>query len=321
MAYQLEGIRFEGNHATEVDEAEAIRCFHEGKELLWIHIESGNHVETHKFITETFGFHPLEVEDALSPEERPTLNISGDQIFLVATAVKCTGEQEEYVEVAFFVCENSIVTISREPLPGIELWRRQFLSRSATHSREPSHILHAILDAIVDGYFPVTDKISDAIEELEDQIFENHKVSMEDAIHLKRRLLYLRRNITPIRDVLNSLLRHDVQAYFGDSNIYFQDVFDHSLRIVESVDMERDILTGVMDAYLSVTSNNLNQVMKKMTVISTVLMTAAFIAGVYGMNFEVMPELKWANGYGFAWGLMAAVATIEIIIFRKLGWF
>ncbi|MDW8364157.1 MAG: magnesium/cobalt transporter CorA, partial [Myxococcales bacterium] len=187
--------------------------------------------------------------------------------------------------------------------------------------RTPAHLLHLLLDAIVDEYFPIADTLEEKADDLEEAIFAGDgSVQVADILRVKRRLLELRQHITPLRDILNALLRRDVELIPDEVVPYLQDVYDHTLRVAELADINRDILAGVLDAHLSVTSHRLNEVMRILTVISTLLMSAALIAGIYGMNFEFMPELRWKAGYPFAGAMMVLVALIELYIFRRKGW-
>ncbi len=304
--------------ALAEDAAIAALGHHEG--LIWLHVTVDDRDAGRQLLQNRLGFHPLEVEDALSPYERPTLRAEEDTIFLVTTAVVLGQETERFVDAAFFVNKTFLVSVTTEPLGTLEHWFDQCLVKPRATGHSPALLLHSLVDAVVDGYFPAVDLLGDQIDALEEAIFAGKKVNIGEALALKRRLLEMRRQVTPIRDILNGLLRRDQIFVDEDARVYFQDVYDHTLRITEVIDMERDILSSVLDAHLSITSNNLNQVMRSMTVISTLLMTAAFVAGVYGMNFKVMPELEWAYGYPFAYGLMGVLCAAELWIFRRVGW-
>lgn len=164
---------------------------------------------------------------------------------------------------------------------------------------EPSFLLYLLLDALVDDYFPAMDALDVAIDEVEMAIYESEDApDFKPAVAIKKRLLLLRQAVSPLRDILNELLRIDNPNLISpETRIFYQDVYDHTLRLVEQVDLHRDIMGGVMDILMSQTSNRLNQVMKTLTGISTILMSAALISGIYGMNFKNMPELNWRNGY------------------------
>lgn len=318
--YRLRAALFEDGPTRILSEDEARQQFASKEGLLWINITAEERDETRAMLTETFGFHPLEVEDALSSYERPTLRADESSAFLVAPAVILGGDTERFVEVAFFVNHHCIVTVASDQVGLLEHWFDRCAEKPHASGRKTSTLLHSLLDGIVDGYFPAVDSLGDDIDKLEESIYAGVRVEVADALQIKRQLLELRRQITPIRDILNGLLRRDVTFLDAEAHAYFQDVYDHSLRITEVIDMERDILSSVLDAHLAVVSNNLNQVMRTLTVISTVLMTGAFVAGVYGMNFKFMPELDWRLGYPFAFILMIGAAWLEVWFFKKKGW-
>jgi len=315
----MRSLRF-GDRPEVLSNDEGLRAFNDRHEFTWIHVVVDDVPAGTKLLEEEFGFHPLEVEDALSPHERPALQVTGDTMFLVVPSIVLGGDHERFVEVAFFVRAHGIVTVMTEPLPLLDHWMERCGRSVEATGKRPILLLHALVDAIVDGYFPAVDAIGDALDDIEDTIYASRKINISEALDIKRRLLEIRRQMSPVRDVLNGMLRRDVPLVDEEARVYFQDVFDHTLRVAEVIDMERDILASLLDAHLSIVSNNLNEVMKALTVVSTILMSGAFVAGVYGMNFTHMPELKWAGGYPFSIFLMAAIGFAEFWYFRKRGW-
>jgi magnesium transporter len=186
---------------------------------------------------------------------------------------------------------------------------------------EPAFLLYVLLDTVVDGYFPVMDALDQAIDEMEDAAFDPTTVAdLGPALQLKRRLLLLRQTLAPMRDLANSLLRADLDLIPDSTRVYFQDVYDHTLRLLEQVDLHRDVLTGALEAQLAQTSNHLNQIMKNLTSVAAILMTLSLVAGIYGMNFHHMPELEWQYGYFGVLGAMAAIAVGLVAYFRKIKW-
>jgi len=185
----------------------------------------------------------------------------------------------------------------------------------------PGLALYVLLDTVVDRYFPMMDALNEAIDEVEDSAFSpNLKSDISPALALTRRLLMVRRALAPMRDLANSLLRSDIDLIPSSTRVCFQDVYDHTLRLLEQVDLHRDILTGAMEAHLSQTSNRLNQVMKTLTSISAILMTLALFAGIYGMNFRHMPALEWQYGYFACLGEMGLIGAASELYFRKIRW-
>lgn len=317
---QFRAAIFEGT-VRHLSEDEALYSYVHGSDILWIDIIAEDLQKADQLLQEQYGFHPLLVEDALSPHERPTLSTDEeDLIFFVVPGVQPVPGSETYIEVAFFVRPNAVVTVSTAKLNTLDRWFDSCARRSHSKHDNVIDIAHALVDVIVDDYYPVLDALNEEIDELEESIYAGRHVEIADSLAIKRRLLEMRRRVGPLRDILNGLLRRDVAIIPADSYVYFQDVYDHALRIIEVIDMERDILSAVMDAHISMQSNRLNRIMQNMTIISTLLMTAAFVAGVYGMNFKFMPELNWPYGYPFAWALMLGLCSFELWIFKKKGW-
>lgn len=320
--YRLQAAHWQPpNLPAQLDEDAAVAAFTSGQGILWIDLTACDRAAVASLLTQRFGFHPLAVEDALSPYERPALQRYDGVLFLAAHELQQQDGEEAYREIGFFLGEHFLVTVHTEPIPLIDYWFARWTAQPERVGRTPAHLLHLLLDAIVDEYFPIADTLEEKADDLEEAIFsDDGSVQVADILRVKRRLLELRQHITPLRDILNALLRRDVELIPNEVVPYLQDVYDHTLRIAELADINRDILAGVLEAHLSVTSNRLNEVMRILTVISTILMSAALIAGVYGMNFEFMPELHWKMGYPFAGALMVVVALVELYIFRRKGW-
>jgi len=304
-----------------LEEDAAIQAFASGYGLLWVDITAHDTRAASMLLSQSFHFHPLAVEDALSPYERPALQRHDDVLFLTAHAVQQQNGEEVYTEIGFFLGQHFLVTVHTEAVPLIEYWFQRWTTQPDKVGKTSAHLLHLLLDAIVDEYFPLGDTLEEKSDELEDAIFAGSRdVQVGDILQVKRRLLEMRQHITPLRDILNALLRRDMELIPDEMVPYLQDVYDHTLRIAELADLNRDILAGVLDAYLSVVSNRLNEVMRILTVISTVLMSAALIAGIYGMNFVHMPELRWKAGYPLAAAMMVVVGVVEWYIFKRKGW-
>lgn len=217
--------------------------------------------------------------------------------------------------------KNYIVTLHRQELPIL----REIADRWSRHPQAfeggVGLLLYDILDALVDSYFPILDQIDEKIDQIETSIFQRGATeSSEKIFRLKRALLVLRRIATPLRDMFNILTRRDHPLLSEQAVTYLRDIYDHTLRIVDTIDTYRDILAGALDAYLTVISNQLNVVMKSLTVVATILMSVGLIAGIYGMNFEYMPELTWRFGYFYALGLMVLIGVVLLYYFRRIKW-
>lgn len=303
-----------------IDSKDAPKVIRDPKRTTWIHIRVEDIEKAREYLQHELRLTVLTVEDALSDEERPSLKETPEYLFLTAPALEDSGMGEDYIDVSFFLFEHALVTVITRPAPAFEEWFDRWCERAHNFGNHPAYLLHAMLDAIVDVYFPVTDKLEDNVESLADDVFAGSGLQLHEALALKRRLLEVRRRIAPVRDVINGLLRRDVDFVPHDVKPYFQDIYDHTLRIADIVDINRETLATLLDAHLAVVSNNLNVVMRKMTVYATILMTMGLVAGIYGMNFHFMPELSWWYGYPFALGLMILFGGIELWLFKRKNW-
>lgn len=290
--------------------------------VLWLDVTAAEQQDW-DILEATFGFHPLALEDAKKQNQRPKVDQYPDHLFMsipTVSDIRAPGELEA-IELDIFLGCNYIVTISDRPLPVLQEIAKQCTS---AHQPPPSAatLLYTILDTIVDDYFPAMDTLDTAIDVLEARAFSpGDPVPISETVKIKRDLIVLRRALAPMRDVINHILRtSDTQLIPASLMPYFHDVYDHTLRLVETIDLHRDLLTGVVDIILAQTSNQLNQVMKTMTAISTILMGCALIAGIYGMNFKHMPELDWKFGYAFCIGLMLTATTGLVWYFKRLRW-
>lgn len=286
---------------------------------IWLHAVATDHAEAMALFVGRLGFHELAVEDALSADERPSTQEFEDCLFTVAP-VLVGHDPSKSSEVAFFLRRGSLVTITTSPCPTVDLWIDRIAKKEGNRKWLPYHLLHALVDAIVDDYFPALDALEDEVDELADAIFAGDTTRVADLLKLKRKTIDYRRRLGPLRDVLNGVLRHDLELIPDDARPYFADVYDHAMRLTELLEIHRETLASLLDVHLSMVSNNLNQVVKQMTVLSTVLMAMALIAGIYGMNFKHMPELAMVWGYPFALGLMLVVSLIIVGIFRRIKW-
>lgn len=284
--------------------------------VLWLDVE-GPTPEDVQFLRQEFGFHELTLEDLLRRRQRPKIEQYPTYFFIVFFALG----PDRREELGILVGDNYLVTVHQEPSPEIAETVDRWTENAERLDHGVAVPLYSLLDAVVDGYFPVVDSIAERIEVIESGIFSQAAGNyVPEVLALKRELLDLRRLIAHERDVANVLIRRDLPLLGDASLLYFQDIYDHLIRVVDAVDLYRDQLTGVLDAHLSVVSNRLNSVMKRMGALATILMSVNLIASNYGMNFSHMPELGWEYGYFFTVGLMAAVALVLFLVFRRSGW-
>ena len=274
-------------------------------------------------LAEEFGFHPLSIEDCRNAHQRPKIEEYPGYYFIVLYEAELTGSDDdlELRELNIFLGKNYLVTVHSRPIRAIETAKRLWGEWTDRSEHGAGLVAYLLTDAVVDDYLPLLDVISDRMDDLEDQIFGDFQPeAIQEIFRIKKQLLFLRRTVTPLRDVFNTMIRREQPLFARETLVYFQDVFDHLIRVADSIDTLRDMLGSTMDAYLSVSNNRMNMVMKRLTSVATILMSVTLIAGIYGMNFDYMPELKWRYGYVFAL-LSIVVAGLGLYFYlRRVKW-
>ncbi len=294
----------------------------EAQNIIWADVSdptSADFIE----LAEEFGFHHLSIEDCRSEHQRPKVEEYTGYYFIVLYEAQLAGPNDrlELRELNIFLGKNYLVTVHSRPIRAIDTATRLWHEWTDRAEQGSGLLAYLLIDAIVDDYLPLLDVISERMDELEDSIFGEFRAeAIEEIFSVKKKLLYLRRSITPLRDVFNTLLRREQPIFPRETHIYFQDVFDHLIRVADTIDTLRDMLSSTMDAYLSVSGNRMNQIMKRLTSISTILMSVTLIAGIYGMNFVFMPELHWRYGYVYALLSMVAVGLTLYMYLKKVKW-
>jgi magnesium transporter len=274
-------------------------------------------------LAEEFGFHPLSIEDCQTPHQRPKIEEYTGYYFIVLYEASLVGKERqlELRELNIFLGANYLVTVHSKPIRATKEAERLWNEWMDRAEQGTGLLAYLLIDLIVDDYFPLLDILSERMDYLEDEIFSDFQSeSIQEIFHIKKQLLYLRRTVAPLRDVFNVILRREQPIFPRETYVYFQDVFDHVIRVADTIDTLRDMLGSTMDAYLSVSGNRMNMVMKRLTSISAILMSVTLIAGIYGMNFEIMPELRWKYGYVFALSSMVFIAVVLYLYFRKIKW-
>lgn len=289
--------------------------------LLWGHFSHPTEEEIHVLLENTFMCHPLVVEDVLHFGQRPKLDFyhgpRETHVFISFYAVRKELDVQEF---CLIVSTDYVLTIAKESLPEIEAVYRSART-NPDYMRDAGVLLHQILDEVVDRYVELIDELETRIENFEHRIFNHPEARMGPIIfRLKRRLHKLRRIVADGRSVIN-LLSHESFPYKDEAHaVYFIDVYDHISRVVDELDGVRDALNGLLDLQTSQRANRMNEVMKTLTIISTIFLPLSFIVGLYGMNFKDIPELSWGFGYIYAWGLMISVTLVFIWYFKRKGW-
>lgn len=289
--------------------------------IVWVDVTDPTSEDFDKLAQE-FGFHPLSIEDCRNEHQRPKVEEFLGYYFIVLYEAELIDVRHlELRELNIFLGKNFLVTVHSQPIRAVEIAERLWREWTDLAERGTGLLAYLLIDVIVDDYMPLLDALSDRMDDLEDQIFVDfHPEALEEIFRVKKELLFLRRAITPLRDVFNTLLRREQSIFSRETSIYFQDVFDHLIRVADTIDTLRDLLGATMDAYLSVSGNRMNMVMKRLTSISTILMSVTLISSIYGMNFTYMPELATRYGYVGALLSMVAVGVAIFLYFRKIKW-
>lgn len=265
-------------------------------------------------------FHPLAIEDCIHTLQRPKLDYYDNYTFFVTQSLNQQTFTRE--EIDFFLGENYIVSFHLQPSTEIEeVWNRLAVSANI-EKWEPTHVLYLVLDKMVDNYFPLVYKIEERLNEI-DQNSKGRTMEalLEDLFDTRHHLLSLRHTITPMRDLIYRVLNSQRITSIEGKREYYSDIHDHLLKLTEMIEANRELTTDIRDSYISINSHQTNHVMKVLTVITTIFMPLTFIAGLYGMNFDYMPELTWKYGYFATIGLMILVAIGMSVWFKKKGWF
>lgn len=273
-------------------------------------------------IQQVFGLHDLAVEDAFRAHQRPKLEEYGEGLFVVLRTVPGQADDLDFGETHVFVGRRYVVSVRhRSLIPYVDVRAR---CESTPHllRKGPGFVLYALMDYVVDRYFPLVDDVEERLEALEEEIFSGNSTrqTTERIYNLKRELMALRRAISPLVEVCHRLVRFDIATIPEDTQVYFRDVYDHVIRINETVDSLRELLSAALEAHLSLISVGQNDVMKKLAAWAAILAVPTLIAGVYGMNFRFMPELDWHFGYPMVMGTTALLCGALYYQFKRIDW-
>ena len=290
---------------------------------LWIDLEAPTDEEL-RLLENPFAFHPLAIEDCLTPEHQPKIEDFGPYLFLIFRGVDLEppADHFETIKLAAFLGPNYLITYHRRPMRSVAAVRTKYAhDEKGDLFRGVDYLLYEILDHMIEFYFPVLERIEEDIEAVEDRIFTADDENTLDAIlGLKRRVMEIKRALAPHRELFGRIARNEFEEITPQAVVFYRDLYDSTYRLAEVADSYRDVLSGTLDAHISMISHRLNEVMKVLTIFSTIMLPLTFIAGVYGMNFDFMPELHWRYGYFLVWGIMLAVTGGMLVYFRRRRW-
>ena len=335
----IEQDNFSQTHSTQLNlicynekEFEEIKI--EGKQLFknlfkddkvnWVDVVGTKDMDLLKSIGENFNIHPLVVEDIYSTDQRLKVDHFPDHIFIVVKALDYLKEDEtlalEQINILF---GRNFVFTFQEFFPNQfnQIYERIRQAKGRVRKFGSDYLVYALIDVLVDNYFLIIEDFSERIDDLQEILVENAEPEVLHEIYkLKRELIKIRKAVWPLREVVSQMTKTDIDFIKETTNIYFRDVYDHVIQIIDTIEIYREVLSGMVDIYMSSVSNKMNEIMKVLTIIATIFIPLTFIVGVYGMNFQNMPELAWKWGYLTIMLLMVAIAIGLIIFFRRKKW-
>ena len=306
-----------------IDDPRQLEAYLKQDRVLWVDVQGLGSEEILTQLAEIFNIHPLALEDIVHVPQRPKTETYDEHQLLFTRML--TGGKDGKVgmeQISMVIGSDYIVTFQERPGDVLQPVRHRLHSpnsRVRTHGAD--FLAYALLDTIVDAYSPVIERLGDTIAELEDQVYAGHtKGALEQISDIRSTLLSVRRSIWPLRDAVSQLARNESQAFKPDVSVYLRDVYDHCVNAADMVETYRELASSLMNAYLSVVSHRMNEVMKVLTVMSTIFIPLTFFTGLYGMNFHWIPELQWKWSYPILLGVMAAMTVGLLVYFHRKGW-
>ncbi|MDD5456301.1 MAG: magnesium/cobalt transporter CorA [Candidatus Margulisbacteria bacterium] len=310
----------------ELKEVREYLDYKEKKSISWINIDGVHDHKIIKDVEEMLGLHPLVIEDLTNTSQRPKYEDFGDYIFILLKMLEDNKERNEIdIEQVSLIITKDLVVSFQEDKEGdvFECIRDRIRNnRGKIRALKADYLAYSLIDAIVDYCFSILEKIGETIEEMETDIIKDPDIKTIESIHkLKREITYLRRSIWPLRDVINEFLREESSIVSESSKVFIRDVYNHTVQLIDIIETCRDMVTVLLDIYVTSINNKLNEIMKVLAVIATIFMPLSFIASLYGMNFKYMPELGWHFGYPMALTIMAVIFISMLVYFKTKKWF
>jgi len=309
---------------SKIESIEDVFSFKDKPTVTWVNIDGVHRTDIIQKIDTHFGIHPLVLEDIVNTGQRPKMEDYGDYLFVVLKMMYCEKEGEDIIfeQVSIILGPNYVISFQEKEGDVFEAVRERIRgSKGRIRKMGADYLAYSLLDAIIDNYFVILEQFGMKIEELEDKLLGSVDQKMARSIHdIKRNMIFLRKQIWPLREVISGFQRNESKLIKKATGIYLRDVYDHTIQVIDTIESFRDTLSGLHDIYLSSISNRMNEIMKVLTIFAAIFIPLTFMAGIYGMNFEFMPELKWKYGYFILLGLMAFVGIGLAVYFKKKKW-
>ena len=319
-------IDYNEDHFQEeqVETVDKVFQFSNTSTATWINFDGIYQLDTIEKIGKHFKIHPLVLEDIMNTGQRPKMEDFGDYLFIVLKMLHYDEKNDETKteQVSLVLSSKYVLSFQEDEGDVFDSIRERIRTdRGSIRKRRADYLAYSLIDAIVDNYFMVLEKIGEKIEDIEDELIKNPTPAVLQTIHhLKRELIFLRKSVWPLREVISRLERWESPLIDKSIDIYLRDVYDHTIQVIDSLETFRDTLSGMLDIYLSSVSNRMNEVMKVLTIIATIFIPLTLIAGIYGMNFRYMPELESPWGYPMVYVVMLAVCAVMLVYFRRKKW-
>ena len=324
---QIQAIVYDERHVQEGAPQTVEECLipEDQTGVTWINVDGLREAAALGKLGERFGLHPLVAEDILNTGQRPKMEDYGEYVFVVLKSLHGVDEESgepEIQQISLVLGPNYVLSFQEREGDEFDPIRERIRSnKGRVRKAGADYLLYALIDLIVDQYFVVLERFGDRIESLEEELIANPTTETLHVIHhLKREMAFLRKSVWPLREIIGRLERSESTLIEQTTGIYLRDVYDHTIQVIDAVETFRDMLSGMLDIYLSSVSNRMNEVMKLLTIIATVFIPLTFVAGVYGMNFEHMPELGWPWAYPLVWIVMIVIAALMVLYFRRKRW-
>ncbi len=309
----------------EVKALEECFVFKDKPTVTWINLEGIHRVEMVQKLGECYGFHPLVLEDILNTDQRPKMEVHGDYIYIVLKMLHGgnTNGLIKAEQVSLILGSNFVISFQEGKEGDVfnPVRERIRSGKGLIRKMGSDYLTYSLLDTIVDNYFLILETLGEKVELLEEELVTSptHK-TLQEIQKIKNEMIFIRRAVWPLRELISGLERKESPLIKETTEIYLRDVYDHTVQVMDTIETLREMLSGMLDIYLSSVSNKLNSVMKVLTIIATIFMPLTFIAGIYGMNFKYMPELEWRWGYPAVWIIVVIVSISMVVYFQKKKW-
>lgn len=313
--------KYAEHYVQSIDE---VLPYRQENTVTWVNIEGLRAIDLIEAIGQHFDIHPLALEDILNTHQRPKFEDHENYLFIVVKAL-LLGDATfsvNYEQISVVVMNNLVFTFKEKQDELFDALRHRINnSKGRFRSLGADYLAYAIMDTIVDQYMSISDSLVDAIESVESELLDSPTEKTLSSIQqIKRELIFIRKTVSPVRELLAGMQRNESTLIEEKTQIYIRDVHDHAIRVIESIDSYRELVTGLLDIYLSSVSNKMNETMKVLTVFASIFIPLTFIVGIYGMNFEFMPELKWKWAYPVLWVVFVIISGLLLVFFRKKKW-